>query len=84
METLFAFLLKASLGIILFYLVYWLFLRNETFYKANRWFLLLALVTSVLIPAFPVKYAVMYETENVTGAFKAMTDAFRNAETVSV
>lgn len=84
MEILFAFLLKASLGIILFYLVYWLFLRNETFYKANRWFLLLALVTSVLIPVFPVKYAVIYETENVTGAFKAMTDAFRNAETVSV
>ncbi len=83
METLFAFLLKASLGIILFYLVYWFFLRNETFYKANRWFLLLTLVSSVFLPVFPVKYMVVYEPQNVTGAFKALTDAFRNSEIVS-
>jgi beta-lactamase regulating signal transducer with metallopeptidase domain len=80
METLFAFLLKASMGIVLFYMVYWLFLRNETFYKANRWFLLLALVISVLLPAFPVQYAVMYEPVNVAGAVNALSNAFGNAE----
>ena len=43
METMFGFLLKASAGMALFYSVYWLFLRKETFYTANRWFLLAAL-----------------------------------------
>ncbi len=83
METLFAFLLNSSLGIILFYLVYWFFLRNETFYRANRWFLLLALIISVLIPAFPLKYSVIYEPENVAGTIGAITDTFKNVEIAS-
>jgi len=77
METMFGFLLKASAGIALFYSVYWLFLRKETFYTANRWFLLAALFTSVLIPAFPLQYTVLVDQpETVT--FKTIADSFKN------
>lgn len=77
METMFGFLLKASTGMALFYSVYWLFLRKETFYTANRWFLLVALLTSVLIPAFPLQYTVLVDQpETVT--FKTIADTFKN------
>lgn len=82
MEHLFSFLMNASIGIVLFYLVYWLFLRKETFFTANRWFLLAALFTSVLLPLFPVHYSVMVEPGNNTTVFHALSDAFRNATTV--
>ncbi|MBT3386210.1 MAG: hypothetical protein HN778_10525 [Prolixibacteraceae bacterium] len=83
METLFAFLLKASSAIILFYLVYWLFLRKETFYDANRWFLIIALFSAVLLPFFPVQYSVLVEAENNTTVFKTLNDTFKNIPVIS-
>jgi len=50
METLFLYLLKASGLITLFFLAYYFLLRKETFFKSNRWFLLLGLVSSVILP----------------------------------
>jgi hypothetical protein len=82
METLFEFLLRASIGLILFYLVYWLFLRNETFYRGNRLFLLLALVSAVIIPLFPLHYDVLVEQENKTTIFQAISDTFKNIKPV--
>ena len=78
METIFVFLLKASSGIILFYIVYWFFLRKETFYTANRWFLLTALATAVLIPLFPVQYAVLIDPADSKTVFKSISDTFKN------
>ncbi|MGM0620463.1 MAG: TonB family protein [Bacteroidota bacterium] len=83
METLFEFLIKASAGIALFYLVYWVFLRQETFHAANRWYLLSALLLSVLLPLFPVHYAVMIEAPERTTVFQAMEETFKNARSVS-
>jgi hypothetical protein len=82
MEQLFAFLLRASAGIMLFYMVYWLFLRNETFYRGNRWFLLLALISAVIIPIFPLQYEVLVEPENKTTIFQAINDTFKNIKPV--
>ena len=77
METTVVFLLKASAGMALFYSVYWLFLRKETFYTANRWFMLAALFTSVLIPVFPLQYTVLVDQpETIT--FKTIADTFKN------
>ncbi|MEN2403159.1 M56 family metallopeptidase [Flavobacterium sp. MC2016-06] len=50
MEALFIFIAKSSGLIVLFYFAYFLLLRKETFFNSNRWFLLLGLVTSVLLP----------------------------------
>jgi TonB family protein len=77
MEAIFTFLLKASTGMALFYSVYWLFLRKETFYTANRWFLLAALFTSVLIPAFPLQYTVLVDQPETVN-FKTIADTFKN------
>lgn len=52
MEEQFIYLIKASGLISLFYLAYLLLLRKETFFTANRWFLLLGLITSAVLPLF--------------------------------
>lgn len=82
METLFEFLVRASAGITLLYMVYWLFLRNETFYRANRWYLLLALITAVLLPLFPLHYFVLVEQGENTTIFQALSDTFKNIQPI--
>ena len=50
MEAVFIYLIKFSGLIALFYLAYHFLLRKETFFTSNRWFLLLGLFTSVILP----------------------------------
>ncbi|REG96154.1 M56 family metallopeptidase [Flavobacterium aquicola] len=50
METLFIYIAKSSGLIALFFLAYYFLLRKETFFTANRWFLLAGLLTSVILP----------------------------------
>ena len=52
METIYPYLLKASGLIALFYLAYYFLLRKETFFTANRFFLLAGLGTAVVLPLF--------------------------------
>jgi hypothetical protein len=52
MEAFYIYLIKSSGLIALFYLAYHFMLRKETFFTSNRWFLLLGLFTSVLLPLF--------------------------------
>ncbi len=56
METYLIYFLKASIGIILFYLLYQFVLRKETFYTSNRIYLIIGLILAVLLPIFPVTY----------------------------
>lgn len=82
METFITFLIKASAGIMLFYIIYWLFLRNETYHNANRWFLLTALFSSVVLPLFPVHYTLLVEQANNTNLFIALPDTFKHIPAV--
>ena len=82
MEALFEFLLNSSAGIILFYLAYRFFLMRETFYELNRWFLLIALAASVLIPLFPVYYTVNVEAQTSANIFDTINHSFRNIKPV--
>lgn len=50
MTDLFTYLLKVNIAIALFYLIYHLWLRNLTFYRVNRYFLIFSLVFSMLYP----------------------------------
>ncbi|MDR6845766.1 M56 family metallopeptidase [Flavobacterium granuli] len=50
METLFIYIAKSSGLIGMFYIAYYFLLRKETFFTANRWFLLAGLFTSVILP----------------------------------
>jgi hypothetical protein len=50
MEPIAIYLLKSCSLLLLFFVAYSLLLRKETFFTANRWFLLAGLVTSVVLP----------------------------------
>ncbi|MGO4771128.1 M56 family metallopeptidase [Flavobacterium sp. W22_SRS_FK3] len=50
METLFLNIAKSSGLIAIFFIAYYLLLRKETFFSANRWFLLAGLFTAVILP----------------------------------
>ncbi|MEW5675723.1 M56 family metallopeptidase [Flavobacterium enshiense] len=50
MEAFGIYLLKVSALMGVFYVAYLLFLRKETFFNSNRWFLLAGLVTSMVLP----------------------------------
>ena len=58
MEELIVYLLKSGLCTIVFFGIYWLFLKNETFYRFNRFFLLSGIVASMLLPAIQYSYQV--------------------------
>ncbi|MHA7058417.1 M56 family metallopeptidase [Aquimarina sp. M1] len=50
MESFLMYLLKSSAILSLFYLVYYFFLRKETFFTINRHFLLAGILSSLLLP----------------------------------
>ena len=50
MENFLLYFAKVNGLIILFYLLYLVLLRKETFYVSNRWYLLIGLVTSIILP----------------------------------
>lgn len=52
----FYYLLEANLYLILFYGFYILFLQKETFYEANRYFLILSTVLSFVFPLLKIGY----------------------------
>lgn len=52
MEDLLLYLIKVSGLISLFYFAYMLLLRKETFFNSNRWFLILGLISSGVLPLF--------------------------------
>lgn len=54
------YLLKASTVIFIFYICYKLFLQRETFFKSNRLFLLVGLVTAVIFPFIVIPVYIEY------------------------
>lgn len=52
MESFFLYVAKASGLLTVFFLAYYFLLRKETFFNANRWYLILGLFTSALLPLY--------------------------------
>lgn len=50
------YLLESGISLSLFALVYFLFLRRETFFSVNRWFLLVSIGFSALLPWFHIPF----------------------------
>lgn len=74
--TTFNYLIEWAIGIIFFYLMYYFLLRNETFFKLNRLFLMVSLFLSAIIPVLHFQtidikqdgvYSIMLETVNIGG-----------------
>ena len=51
-----AFILEVSIYWLVFYLVYFFFLRKETFFRFNRYYLLGALTTGLILPFMPISW----------------------------
>ncbi|GHS97223.1 transcriptional regulator [Bacteroidia bacterium] len=58
MNTFFLYLLKSGIWIAVFWLIYWLFLRKETFFRFNRMFLFAGLPASLLLSLLQYTYRV--------------------------
>lgn len=58
METLVLYLFKSSLITATFWSIYWCFLRNETFFRFNRYFLLAGLACALVFPFYTYSYRV--------------------------
>ena len=78
MEALLFYLLNASAGTALFFIVYWMFLRNETFHTAKRWFLAGSLFLAVVLPLVPFQYDVILAAENQRPVQQSLSDTYRN------
>lgn len=80
MDALGSYLLQMACWLAGFWLVYAAFLRNETFFKLNRWFLLAGLIVSVVMPLFPV----YYRTEAATADLSALSTMLRYSQTTEI
>lgn len=56
MENWFDFLFHASIGFSLFFVVYWLLLRQSTHFTANRIYLMISVLLALMVAAFPFHY----------------------------
>jgi len=62
MENFLIYILKSSLWIAVFYLIYSLFLKREIFFRFNRIFLLSGLAAAFVIPMLQISYKVVIPT----------------------
>jgi bla regulator protein BlaR1 len=58
------YILKASLVLFIFYACYQLLLQKETFFQANRWFLLFGLIITCVIPLIVIPVYMEYTVSN--------------------
>jgi hypothetical protein len=65
MEAIFIYFLKANGLLVTFFLAYYFLLRKETFFNKNRWFLILGLLASVLLPLITFTKTVWIEPSPV-------------------
>jgi len=72
METWMLYFLKVNGLIIAFYAMYWLFLKKETFFKSNRWYLILGLISSFVLPLITFTKTVWVESKPVV--FEQLTN----------
>ena len=61
MENFILYLGKASILLTIFFLAYYFLLRKETFFNANRWYLLAGILTSIALPFVIFKRTILVE-----------------------
>lgn len=74
MSALFIYLIKANIALILFYSGYHLGLRNLTFYKLNRYYILFAFIFSILYPFVNWTTLFVSSPEAATGLLSIIPD----------
>jgi len=72
------YMLKASLGILVFYIIYWALLRKETFFRANRLFLITSLLTSLILPFIGFSYTTYVSNVDAGNIFVELNKNFQS------
>ncbi|MFA8436298.1 MAG: TonB family protein [Marinifilaceae bacterium] len=74
MSSISIYFLQSAIGMAFFYALYWMFLKNDTFFRVNRMFLLLTLIAALLIPILeiPFKIAPAQEVETPSSLLDAV------------
>ncbi|RKE02501.1 M56 family metallopeptidase [Marinifilum flexuosum] len=65
MNEFFYYLIQSSGILAAFYVLYFLFLRNERFFAEIRWFLMMSIVLAVFLPLVKIPYTVLVEASQV-------------------
>ncbi len=84
MENLLIYFVKANGLIILFYLMYVLFLRKETFFTTNRWYLISGLVLSLILPLITFTKTIWVEPTPIPVIYEEIISANNNAIEVPI
>ncbi|CAM3913257.1 M56 family metallopeptidase [Flavobacterium cucumis] len=79
MENLLLYFLKANGLIILFYLMYVIFLRKETFFTSNRWYLIGGLVLSLILPLITFTKTIWVEPTPIPVIYEELIPINNNA-----
>ncbi len=58
MNNFLIYLLQSGINLSVLYMIYWLFMRKDTFFKLNRYYLLLSAGISLLLPLINIKLTV--------------------------
>ena len=77
------YLLKASAVIILFYLCFNLFLKKETFFEHNRWFLLIGLIVALVFPFIVIPIYIPIEPISISETANALYENVNNITTTT-
>lgn len=69
MDSFIRYLLESTFCIVLFYTLYWAFLKNETFFVLNRLYLILSLLASFVIPLLNIPSPFIINTVNLNSEY---------------
>jgi beta-lactamase regulating signal transducer with metallopeptidase domain len=82
MENLLIYFAKVNGLIILFYLMYVLFLRKETFFVSNRWYFIIGLLLSLVLPLITFTKTIWVEPAPVTEFYQETTSV--NSDLIAI
>lgn len=57
MQDFLLYILEIGISLFLFYSIFWLFLKSETYFQVNRYYITLSLIVSLLVPLINISFS---------------------------
>jgi len=87
MNPFITYILQTTLAISLFYMIYWLFLRKETFFNFNRYYFIISILAALALPFLDVGNAPVFvesvPVQAITGGYYYLENAVIPSTAVS-
>ncbi|UGS20175.1 M56 family metallopeptidase [Flavobacterium cyclinae] len=84
MENLLIYFLKANGLIILFYLMYVVFLRKETFFVSNRWYMIIGMILSLVLPLITFTKTIWVDPIPIQESFEEITPIITTSDATPI